>query len=377
MSKLHVCLCITDLEVGGAERCLTELALRIDRQRFRPTVICLAEKPVNDALSYAPILASADVPVHFLGGKNKLQFLRLLKRLTGLLTELKPDVLQTFMFHANILGRFAARLSGTRHVVAGVRVAERDAPWRMRLDRLTHGLVEKYVCVSQAVAAFSVEQVGLPREKLIVIPNGIDCEKFPAAQPANLQQFGIAPGRRVVLFVGRLHAQKGVSRLVESAPLWLERLKDADLLLVGDGPLRAELEALAASTKVSAQIHFAARRPDVPGILAAAELLVLPSAWEGMPNVVLEAMASGLSVVATPAEGVKELLGPNADRQLVPFDDPKSLAERIVSFLEEPDTAAEVGRANRSRVEEHFRIDRMVAAYEELWWRLAEHSPAA
>ena len=146
--------------------------------------------------------------------------------------------------------------------------------------------------MSQAVADFSAARLGLPAEKLVVIPNGIDLDKYPARQPADLRAFGIAAGRRAVTFVGRLEPQKGVEWLIETAPLWLAKLPDCDLLLVGEGPLRASLEAAARAAGIADRVHFAGWRADVPEILAASDLLVLPSVWEGMPNVVLEAMAS-------------------------------------------------------------------------------------
>ena len=177
---------------------------------------------------------------------------------------------------------------------------------------------------ARRVAEFSAKRAGLPPEKLVVIPNGIDLDKYPARQPADLRAFGIAAGRRAVTFVGRLEPQKGVDWLIATAPHWLAKLPDCDLLLVGDGPLRPSLEAAAKAAGIADRVHFAGWRPDVPEILAASSLLVLPSLWEGMPNVVLEAMASRLPVVASDVEGVRELLGPNAARQTVAHGDSRA-----------------------------------------------------
>ena len=150
--------------------------------------------------------------------------------------------------------------------------------------------------------------MGLPPQKFLVIPNGIDASRYPA-RLADLRTFGISPGRRAVVFVGRLESQKGVRWLIETAPLWLAKLPDCDLLMVGDGPLRASLEVAVQTAGVGDRVFFAGWRPDVHEILAASNLLVLPSAWEGMPNVVLEAMATRLPVIASDVEGVRELLG--------------------------------------------------------------------
>ena len=333
MAPIRIALCITELDAGGAERCLTELATRIDRSRFAPVVYCLAPPPRREDASCLPALVAAGVEVHCLGGRGVWQFPVVAHRLKRLLLAQKPQLIQTFLFHANVLGRIVARRAGVKKVVAGIRVAERAARWHLWLDRLTRSWVDRYVCVSQAVADFSAKQLGLPPEKLVVIPNGIELDKYPARQPADLRAFGIAAGRRVVVFVGRLEPQKGVRWLIETAPLWLAKLPDCDLLLVGEGPLRASLETAARAAGIADRVHFAGWRADVPEILAASDLLVLPSAWEGMPNVVLEAMASRLPVVASDVEGVRELLGPDAARQTVRYGDTQMLIDKIVSLM--------------------------------------------
>jgi starch synthase (maltosyl-transferring) len=368
--QIPIALCITELDAGGAERCLTELAIRVDRRRFLPTVYCLGPRPAADAASFVPALTAAGVEVHCLGGHTVWQLPAVLRRLRLHLIAQKPQIVQTFLFHANVLGRIAARRAGVKTVVSGLRVAERSARWHLRLDRLTQGWVDRYVCVSQAVADFSAARAGLPREKMVVIPNGVDLERYPA-QPADLALLGIAPGHRVVTFVGRLERQKGVNWLIESTPSWLGELPDCHLLLVGDGPMRAALESAANASGLGGRIHFAGWRADVPAILAASDLLVLPSAWEGMPNVVLEAMASRRPVVATDVEGVRELLGPGAEQQTVSYGDTQLLASRILAMMHDPARSAAVGSDNRQRVESGFGISRMVAAYEELWTSLA------
>ena len=367
MSKIGLALCITDLESGGAERCLTELATRVDPQRFSPVVYCLASRPQREEASCVPALKAAEVEVHFLGGRNVWQFPIVVRRLRRLLNAQKPQIIQTFLFHANIVGRIAARRLGAKAVLSGIRVAERGTQWHLRIDRMTREWVDRYVCVSQSVADFSAEQAGLPREKLVVIHNGIDLTKYPAAQPADPAKLGIGVGHRLITFVGRLEPQKGVQWLIETAPQWLASLPGCDLLLVGDGPLKGRLKAICRDSGIAERVHFAGWRADVPEILAASDLLVLPSAWEGMPNIVLEAMASRRPVVATDVEGVRELLGPGAADQTVPYGDSQALAEKVVKFMYNRDLAVVRGDENRRWAEQNFEISRMVKAYENLW----------
>jgi len=364
---MRVALCITDLDVGGAERTLVELATRLNPTPWEPVVYCLQPRPPSDEASCVPPLEAAGIPVHCLGARRGWHVPGALRRLQRLLAEQKPDVVQTFLFHANVIGRIAARRAGVRHVVSGLRVAERHKRWHLWGDRLTAGLVDRHVCVSRAVARFSAEHARLPADRLVVIPNGIDPDRYPAARRADLSSCGLPAGRRAVTYVGRLDRQKGVRWLVESAPRWLERLPDSDLLLVGKGPEQRALEAACRRRGIADRVHLAGWRSDVPEILAASELLVLPSMWEGMPNVVLQAMAGRLPVLATDVEGVRELLGPAADAQVVRYGDTQAFAEKLVALLSNPSLASELGHQNRQRVADRFSLARMVAAYQEVW----------
>jgi starch synthase (maltosyl-transferring) len=353
--------------VGGAERCLVDLAVRLDRTRFDPVVYCLGPRPTAEESSCVPPLEQAGIEVQCLGATGKKELVAVIRRLTRLLAERRTSLIQSFLFHANLVGRIAARRAGVGCVLSGIRVAERQQRWHVWLDRLTSRWVDRYVCVSQSVAQFSIDRGGLPAAKMAVIPNGIDLSKYPSECCADLSRFGVPPGRRVVCCVGRLESQKGVRWLLETAPRWLERVPDCDLLLVGKGPEQPELERMAAASGLGARIHFAGWQSEVPAILAASTLLVLPSQWEGMPNVVLQAMASRLPVVATEVEGVRELLGPQTEGQTVSYGDSRGLTEAIVRLLSHPQQAAQLAEENRLRVESQFTLERMVAAYQELW----------
>ncbi len=363
----QLALCITDLNIGGAERALVELALRADRDRFHPVVYCLGPRPCPASLSLLPPLEEEGIDVHFLNGRRKLDLAAVARRLRQLLARQKADLVQTFLFHANFVGRLATRGACVPRVVSGIRVAERQQRWHLWADWLTSRWVDRYVCVSHSVADFSVREARLPARKIIVIPNGIDVGLYRAVSPADLRQFGIAPGRQVVTYVGRLDVQKGLDWLISSAPEWLALDRHRELLLVGKGPVEAALRRQAAATEFANRIHFLGWQSDIPQILAASQLLVLPSRWEGMPNVVLQAMASGLPVVATDVEGVRELLGPEAEMQTVAFGDSDALSERLCILLADPPLARRLGQANRVRAENEFAISRMVAAYEDLW----------
>lgn len=364
---LRIALCITGLEYGGAEKCLAELAARIDRRRFEPVVYSLASKPTPGLPSVVPRLEQAGVETHFLHVQRTAQFPLAVRRLAALFRGQRPDLVQTFLFHANIVGRWAARRAEVTPVLAGIRVAERRGRWRLWLDRATAGNVARHVCVSQAVADFAANIGGLPRDRLVVIPNGIEIEAYRSAVPSDLESLGVPAGRKLVTYIGRLDAQKRVDWLLELSADWLLAAPQHDLLIVGDGPKRRSLEQSAARLGIGGRVHFAGWRAEVPAILAASELLVLPSAWEGMPNVVLEAMAAGLPVVATAAEGVQELLGPAAEGQVVEIDDHRGFCDAVQSIVSNKLLGNGLGKSNQARAEECFSLSSMVRAYENLW----------
>jgi len=364
---IRIAFVITELEVGGAERCLVNLATGLDRERFDPIVYSLDTRPTRDRESLVLRLEQTGLPVRFVGVTSSWQVLLAIRRLGRLLAEQQPHIVQTFLFHANIVGTLASvRRRPRPRIVNGIRVAD-PSRWRQRLERWMSRWAERIVCVSQSVADFCGGQGRLPREKLVVIPNGINLDQYPASSAADTTQFGVPADRQVVAFVGRLHAQKGVDWLLRVGPRLLSQLPNHDLLLVGDGPERKTLQDLAATLGIADRVHFAGWTPDVPQILAASSMLVLPSRWEGMPNVILEAMATGLPVVSTRAAGVEELLGPLADCQTVAIDDADGFVATALRLAQDPSKAQEIGYQNSQRAAEHFSLTAMIAAYEQLY----------
>jgi glycosyltransferase involved in cell wall biosynthesis len=247
------------------------------------------------------------------------------------------------------------------HVVSGIRVAERRSRFRLWLDRSTDRWVTRHVCVSEAVAKFSIEQGGLPADKVVVIPNGVDGERFQTATAADLSQFGIPPGTPVVLSVGRLDPQKAPLDLLAALRMLAKRRDDFHALFVGDGPLLGELQSAIAASALNGRVHLLGRRDDVPELMQAASCLALPSLWEGMPNVVLEAMAAGLPVVATEVEGSTELLRPGGESGdfglLVPPNSPEGMSAALDRVLNTSEEVTAMALASQHHVIEHFTWD--------------------
>jgi glycosyltransferase involved in cell wall biosynthesis len=360
-SPVRIAFCITDLDPGGAERAMVRLVKGLDRSRWEPAVFCLAGRG-----DLADELQSARITVECLGARHWSNIGAVLRLARGL-HRFQPAVVQTFLFHANLAGRTAARLAGVGKVVAGIRVAEKRSRVPLWLDRWTNRLVAKNVCVSQAVANFSISHAGIPSEKVVVIPNGVDVRRFAEARPADLQPFGIPPESPVLLTVGRLDPQKGLADLIEAAAIVAPKFPAAHFLLVGEGPERGAIERLIREKGLADRVHLAGWRPDVPELLAAGSVLILPSHWEGMPNVILEAMAAGLPVAATQVEGTSELVVEGQTGFLVPVKSPQALADAISKMLAVPAFAKALGASGRERVTAEFSWERMVARYESLY----------
>lgn len=356
-----IALVITDLDVGGAERAMTSLALGLNRRRWAPLVVNLS---ADGAL--AGVIRDAGLPVASLGlGRRSLA--RGVVGLAGVLRRHRPLLAQSFLFHANVLTRLAAPAAGSPWVLGGLRVAERRKGWHLTLDRLTGRMACGSVCVSEAVRRFSVERGGLDPDRLTVIPNGVDLNRLdvPSADRASL---GVSQDAFLALAVGRLDEQKGLFDLLEAVALAATDAPGLRLAIVGEGPLRGRLEAeVVARPELAGRVRLLGRRDDVPALMRAADLLIHAAHWEGMPNAVLEAMAAGLPVVASAVEGIDELVASGETGWVAPPRDPAALARGVVAAAADREASARLGAAGRRRVAESFATARMVGRYDALW----------
>jgi glycosyltransferase involved in cell wall biosynthesis len=363
----RIAFCITDLDAGGAERAMVQLVKGLDRARWEPFVFCLSGPG-----ELTGVLRDAGIMVACLGA-NKPRHVGVVWRLARRFKKLRPAIVQTYLYHANITGRLAAKAAGVPHIVSGIRVAEKRSRLRLWLDHATGWMVERHVCVSRDVATFSAGPGRLPAAKIAVIPNGVDAAQLAAATPIDLAQFGIPAGSRTLLYVGRLDPQKGPFLLLLSVKELLSVYSDLHVLFVGDGVLKETLRAWVQREGLQSRIHFAGRRNDVPSLLRSADLFVLPSAWEGLPNVLLEAMAAGTPVIATAVEGVSDLLIDHETGLVVPPNSPRDLAGAITVLLANSAQAKKMAEAAQRFVADQFTWQGMVAQYNQLYEKLVEN----
>jgi glycosyltransferase involved in cell wall biosynthesis len=232
--------------------------------------------------------------------------------------------------------------------------------------------MDRVVCVSHGQAA-KVLRTGVPPARARVIPNAVHAERFASPDPADRQRLGAffpaTPGR-VVGAAGRLSPDKGFGLLIEAAAVVAREDPSVGFVLFGDGPLRPKLERQAEDAGLSGRFIFAGFRDDVDRFMPFLDLLVLPSFTEGMPNVVLEAFAAGVPVVATAVGGTPEVVEDGRSGFLVPPGDAAALAEGIRASLATEDGRRELGRRGRERVRREFTFAAQARAYEELFEEL-------
>jgi glycosyltransferase involved in cell wall biosynthesis len=362
---LKVLQLIPTLDRSGAEKQMVLLARGLPRDRFRVEVATLTR--------HGPLLGELQaegIPVAAIGKRLKLDpwaFCRLVRFLKAGCY----DVLHTWIFAANTYGRVAARVARVPIVVTSEMAVDLwKGPIERRVDLALAGWCDRLVGNSRAVVEF-YRELGVPQDRLQLIYSGIDELEPPVVNCAQLRvEFGFPPESPLVLFAGRLADQKRVDDLLKALDLLQHVQPDLRTLIAGDGPLRRQLEEMAGQFELHDRVRFLGHRDDVPTLIAAADVVVLPSAYEGLPNLLLEAMRFRKPVVATAAPGTTEAVVAGQTGILVPIGQPPQLARAIRDLIRDPDLARRLGEAGRAHVETHFRlsemIDRFATLYEEL-----------
>jgi glycosyltransferase involved in cell wall biosynthesis len=350
---------------GGAERMLIHLATGLGPD-FRSEAVLIRDRWLGAALR------GRGVPVTILRYTSK-RFAGTLRDLVTLIRTQKVAVLHTHEFFMNTLGLMASWLTGVP-LVATVH-GRNHYPDKAR-RRLTYRLVGEFagrlVTVSEANKRFLAEQVGIPPRRIEVIANGVPVDaSAPAATLSALREsLNIDPHDSVVGAVGSLYPVKGHKYLIDAMPSILSRFPQTVFVMVGQGGLRAELEAQAERLGITAHLRFLGHREDVHDLLSIYDIFVLPSLSEGMPLALLEAMAVGLPAVATRVGGVPEVLEDRKTGFLVPPGDSAALADTIMTLLADPPLAKGLGHAARHLAVSRFSVAGMVRAYEGVYSQL-------
>lgn len=373
LSVVHV---ITGLKRAGAESVLLQLCRASQGEDWRHTVVSLTGKGEMGAL-----FEEAGIPVVALEMKSVFSGASGIWRLRSVVRDLKPDVVQTWMYHANLAGGIGARLAGGCPVIWGIRTSVTDSTSIKRSVRL---LVRAGALLSRALpariivcahsAAESHAQAGYPRDRMIVIRNGIDTARFDALPGSGMEwrnSAGLRQDLPLLGMVGRFTPQKDHRNLLAALGILAGKGEEFQCVLVGNGMDSANesLNAWIDEANLRDRVVLTGQRDDLPAVMRALDLHVLSSVVEGFPNVLAEAMACGTPCVSTDAGDAGEIV---ADKGwLVPKGDPAALAAAIGAALTERRDSPEVWQnrriACRKHIQEQFGLQRMVNEYARVW----------
>ena len=360
-----VMLVAIGLGVGGTETHIVELASRLDRSRFTVTVCAL-----KSGGTMAQELEKRGVRVLSLDGTGKLDA-RVIMRLFKLLRAEQPDVVQAFLFWANVAARACGRILRAFPVISSYHDEIVSEGWLVRLvDRLTLTWTDCIVCCSGAVGRSVVSRIGGKIEHFTFIPFGVDIDQFEPAAAATRRELGLRDGQKVIGTVCRLvEPKKGLRILLQAMAVLAKRYGQppCQLLLVGDGPSRHELELLREQLGLSSWVVFAGSRRDIPRVLHAVDAFVLPSLYEGFGIAILEAMAAGKPVIATAVGGIPEFVLSGETGLLVEPGNVEALADAIDRLLSHPQQARTMGAKGRIRAGERYHISTVVRQHEQVY----------
>jgi len=366
---------IYSLGTGGLENGLVNIINRSPPERYRHVIVCLA-----DATDFAKRITAPDVEVIQLNKKPGHDW-GLYFRLLKVLFSLKPDIVHTRNLTSLEMQALTLLMPGVKRVHGehGRDVNDLDGTNKKYnyLRKLLRFFIHRYITVSKDLEYWLKETINVPELKVRQIYNGVDSEKFHPNQSLRNQ---ITPGdflsanSVVVGTVGRIAEVKnqkllvdGVRRLVESRPELRENLR---LVLVGDGPLYDSLQVYISEIGISDLVWMAGDRDDIPQLMQLMDIFVLPSLAEGISNTVLEAMATGLPIIATNVGGNPELISDGENGRLITVDDDQCLAETIGDLIDDSEVRSQMGQNGLNRVRSTFNwpktVNEYLSVYDEL-----------
>lgn len=358
---LHI---VESLEAGGAERVVVEYALAHDRSRYEPEVCAvLGAGPLASALS------DAGVRLHVLRRRVKFDPAAIL-RLARVIRSGPFDVVHTHNFAALSVGAPAAALAGAPALVRTEHnVVRRHFPFRNRMSRLAAARESAQIAVSEAVRQSHLAAGRIPPDRFVTIRNGIDDRRMRVDRGRDdvREELGIGRDAFVCLTVASLTAQKDHGNLLRAAVDVSRATPEAVFLIAGRGPREGRLVEEAGELGMEGSVRFLGRRLDVPLLMRSADVFVLPSAWEGLPITILEAIAGGLPCVATAVGGVPEVVEDGRSGYLVAPHDPASLADRILRLAGDPEGRRSMARRAREIYERGFTAAHMTRQTEALY----------
>lgn len=360
MKVLHV---INSLSAGGAELHLLTLCRHLRRQRVEMVVACLREQ-FKGSRSLRPDFEQEGIRIVHLRADSRYAW-RFLGQLARLLKEEQPDILHTHLPRADLAGAWGHWLCPSNAWVCsvhGIYSTHWSGRWSLPLFDSIWRRADAVVAISHAAQDWLVRERHLPPEKVIVIPYGIEAERF-IRPDSDLRKIWGLNGRAVVGSIGRLEPIKGYDCSIQAMPAILERVPNTSMLIAGHDPwgYGKKLQALIEALGFQEQVRLVGFQSDVPSFLHALDVFAFPSRSEGFGQVLVEAMAAGRSVVASKIPPLTEIVEDGETGLLVEPDNVRGFADAIVWLLTHPEEAQRMGRRGQELVRKRFCAERMSA----------------
>lgn len=354
--------------LAGTELMAFNILSRLDPSKFRITVCLLqSEGPLSQ------MYREKGIEVYHLNGGSLLNSVW---RLWRILSSRRFNIIEIYGLRANIIGRVIGRLTGHRTIVTLQRsVDDWRRAWHVLLDRLTCRWVTLYVSNTQTAAHRLQEREKIPSSKIRVIENGVNVSTFNRAQKGLVRaELGIESSRPILTCVANFKRVKGHINLIDTVAVVHSQNPNVCLWLVGDGPLRPEIERKVRQLELESVIKVLGQRSDISEILADTDVFIMASLWEGMPNAILEAMAAKLPIVATRVGGIPEVVVDGETGFLVPPENPAAFAEKVTCLIEDRKLRQKMGEASYRRIQSAFTVDMKVREFQDLYKRLSSNS---
>lgn len=353
-------------DMGGAERMILWLVEALDRARFTPYVGALIGG--GELIERARESGVSAAPFGFRGYFDPAG----IRRLIRFIRDNRIDLVQTHGLRADAVARWAARLGGARAVVSTIHSID---PWRRLhhslLDRATSPLVSRFVAVCQAAKEATVRREGIDPARIDVVPIGLPSRAIPRDRRDEIRrELNVDPDAMPVIgILANLREMKGHRDVIEALPAILRELPDTVFLFAGRDDSQGEIERLARARGVDQAIRFLGYYRDTLRLLAAMDLFLLPSTWEGLPVSILEALHAGVPVIATRVGGIPEIIRDGQEGLLIEPRRPDQIAEAVIRLARNWALRAELSRAADVRAQTMFSMASMTARMEDIYMR--------
>ncbi len=363
-----------NMEFGGGERVFAQIINRLSGKKYKIMVACLPTGAFIEKIKGSGVqIKSVDMRNRFNPG--------VILRLAGLMKRERVDIVHSQGARADFFARIAAKLAGVPFIVSTVPMPVEGFdvnPIRkfiyMIFNRFSERFVDRFMVVSDALEKMMIEEHRIEPQRVVKIYNGIEKDEYCISDDEIVRgrsnfriKADIGEDVAVVGVIGRLVWQKGFEYFIEAIPGVLKEFKEAKFLLIGEGELEDKLKVKSKKIKLKDKVIFTGFRNDIKDIMASVDVFVMPSLREGLPVVLLEAMAMKKPIVAANIEGIMEVLENGVSGLLVPPRDTKALTEAIVHMLDHKDKALQMGLTARRVVVERFGVDTMVQKVEEVY----------